>query len=908
MNQKLLVNVNTNNNNNKVNEEDDDEEDDYSILTLQTIRDAMRRRYTENEYRFISAATYEGHFCVIDVTFDIRRPDVLQTVTVYDSSGLENQRWTSAILLKLQTFLSGICFHGLENNQVLLENPDYILQKAVYKRSPRQTNKNHDDDDLNGGLFAVVVIWHLLCDVDIHPTIFSQRQIDTFREALYHGLLSNPEWATMENISCYFPVLAASIKNKKNNNNNNKSNPNQEESSLSTTVNMELDSNPATDTVGTGTSTGTATTGSLTARKESQEDDDETLPEDTILDYNDDVFMNQFSDPTLEFQSVADLMTAINEYQDLSGNFLSTTRSRGVSRTFVCVSHTNCPFHVKFGPKAPRKGVIVYKPIFSNLQHRGVIITRTKMGRRHKKRCKHLLQQIVDDVVDHKEGLPTAKDLIEAGIHKKKTQLSYQQCYRGIRTWKTVKDGTDSMTFQLIGPYIQRFVDRNPGSTAIMEKGNDDRIKRIFVCPPFANEALTYVRPVMSLDAAPMKSEWKGTLYVASVKSATDEIYPIAFAIVADHRNDPSWDWFLEKLKASTPNLILPHPKPKCAYKLFTFMSNGAEDLIAALNKVFPDNHNCHCAAHIMKNVESRFGMKIANLATDLATIDSLPARATLLSQLQQKSPGAYAYLMDIPPDQWMDSAWLEDETLPPRYGIRTLNTSESTTTMFEEERRANWLDAMDRILKNLCLGIQTLSETYHGRTGVVEKVLAYATERWEKCVECKVAECGNDGRWFSVFQNRSGGCAVDTVNRVCDCGEWQAHGVPCVHGMAYFRLRLKLELEDVLQQYVEKYHTYENQIQLYSRNFVPVCIDMIKPDKKTLPPNGARSILDDNGKPKRVRLRLRSRFAHEPEKSPIVCSRCHQRGHNVKTCELREQIRNNAGNVAAGNRIKVSL
>jgi hypothetical protein len=42
---------------------------------------------------------------------------------------------------------------------------------------------------------------------------------------------------------------------------------------------------------------------------------------------------------------------------------------------------------------------------------------------------------------------------------------------------------------------------------------------------------LKYVRPVMSLDAAHLKSKWGGTLYIASVKTGNDKIYPVAFAI-----------------------------------------------------------------------------------------------------------------------------------------------------------------------------------------------------------------------------------------------------------------------------------------------------------------------------------------------------------------------------------------
>ncbi|KAG7344859.1 hypothetical protein IV203_032390 [Nitzschia inconspicua] len=73
---------------------------------------------------------------------------------------------------------------------------------AEFRRCPVQTNV------YDCGLFALAVVWHLLCDKDTHPSVFTQAHIDTFRVALRHGLSSNPGWATMDNIACYFPVLS----------------------------------------------------------------------------------------------------------------------------------------------------------------------------------------------------------------------------------------------------------------------------------------------------------------------------------------------------------------------------------------------------------------------------------------------------------------------------------------------------------------------------------------------------------------------------------------------------------------------------------------------------------------------------------------------------------------------------
>ncbi|KAG7337552.1 SWIM zinc finger domain protein [Nitzschia inconspicua] len=291
-------------------------------------------------------------------------------------------------------------------------------------------------------------------------------------------------------------------------------------------------------------------------------------------------------------------------------------------------------------------------------------------------------------------------------------------------------------------------------------------------------------------------------------------------------------------------------------------------------------------------------------MVTALSETTLLPEKRALLTQLQQKSPGAYKYVTDINAKRWMDSAWLEDETLPPRYGFRNSNISESANNMFQDARNGNWLDAIDGILIKMSLRITKSQSEYEGKDGVVDNILGLATKRWENCVGCRVYASGNDGETYSVYQKLGGESEeeallkVRPVDCVCNCGKWQAIGVPCVHGMAYFRHQMKWRLEDVLDQAVDEYYKYRTQRELYRRNFVPVWRHLLEPDMMTLPPDGAARRMP--GRPKTVRLRKTSRYAHEPEKSPTICSHCHQPGHNVRTCIRREAVKKrNAANGA---------
>jgi hypothetical protein len=55
----------------------------------------------------------------------------------------------------------------------------------------------------------------------------------------------------------------------------------------------------------------------------------------------------------------------------------------------------------------------------------------------------------------------------------------------------------------------------------------------LYFSPCFVNDVLGFVRPVISLDAAQLWSEYKGMLYIASVLLENNDIHPIGFMIAA---------------------------------------------------------------------------------------------------------------------------------------------------------------------------------------------------------------------------------------------------------------------------------------------------------------------------------------------------------------------------------------
>jgi zinc finger SWIM domain-containing protein 3 len=418
----------------------------------------------------------------------------------------------------------------------------------------------------------------------------------------------------------------------------------------------------------------------------------------------------------------------------------------------------------------------------------------------------------------------------------------------------------------------------------------------VFLLAGIMLETLAYVRPVMSLDAAHMKTTGGGgTLYIASVKSATNEIYPVAISLMVDPENKAGWIWFLESIKACLPILDVNHPKPNIAYKRFTFMSDRNKGLIEALKEVFPLNHSCCCAVHIARNVEAKFGPKNAKYVIQLSKTFSTTYADDLLQRMNEASRD---YVSRIDQQVWRSVAWLQDESLPPRYGIVTSNMSESANSMFEQARDVHWLSSLNLMLTKMVERIATLSNKYMNHSGVVADVEAMLQKHWNGCAGMMIIPM-NDEReeLFTVLEpprqgvhNDPTGYNLNIAMQACDCGMWQEYGYPCIHAVAVFK-KQELNFAELLER-VDDIHTYEMNIQLFKRNFLTVCIEKVVPDRTVFAPMfKPRNV----GRTKKKRYRKRARLstgsldASGTQETTTTrlnrCRTCGGVGHNTRTC-----------------------
>ena len=133
--------------------------------------------------------------------------------------------------------------------------------------------------------------------------------------------------------------------------------------------------------------------------------------------------------------------------------------------------------------------------------------------------------------------------------------IPYSAAYRALTVESKAASEERKLGFQLLIPYLEKFKEANAGSFVLYVHNEDLIMKFLCLFPSFMNDSLKFVRPIISLDAAHLKSKYKGTLLAATVLSATNELYPLGFMISSGNEDLSSWTEMLTALKEACPRV-----------------------------------------------------------------------------------------------------------------------------------------------------------------------------------------------------------------------------------------------------------------------------------------------------------------------------------------------------------------
>ncbi|KAI2509096.1 MULE transposase domain [Fragilaria crotonensis] len=510
----------------------------------------------------VSPPKLPGHFFVACFDFSVHHPEFFVDISFYDSLVRAKKRIhqasTAAALVKtVNLFFNKFILH--EKKYLSLQQSDTaVLKRVHYKDCPSQKN-GHDC-----GIFAVASVLHLAEHIPLTSTSFSQTHVTNASIVDAAGVevinnrhvdgSSKPTASQRRSTRSTNPILSedgiglssstaidlcwqediAPLPNgKKALQAVGKKRDHNEISLTSAPTRQDYSNNNDEGTTRRTTrrsNTKMATSGSTKERDDADAssvkngaDDDACNSEQMMVDTT--LYRIMHKAKIDCFKDLDDAFPIIEKYETMTRNRLRIQQSVvDKFRVYRCTSHVACPFLVRFSRRHSDGKFVLSR---MNPKHSKVLRPNCAVdGRQLKKRRQGKLQEVVTRVLQTKEGLPVPKDVMKTASNKEYNEdLPYMVAWRAINESALGKRKAGVMNFQLIIPYLDELKKCNPLSLIGYTRGTPDcDIVDLHFFPSIANDVLKTVRPVISLDAAHLRSEYKGMLYIASVLSGGNDI------------------------------------------------------------------------------------------------------------------------------------------------------------------------------------------------------------------------------------------------------------------------------------------------------------------------------------------------------------------------------------------------
>ena len=430
----------------------------------------------------------------------------------------------------------------------------------------------------------------------------------------------------------------------------------------------------------------------------------------------------------------------------------------------------------------------------------------------------------------------------------------------------------------------------NPGSVVIWKHkvlvdgvyySNMEVFERVFWAFKPCIDGFNHCMPVLCIDGTHLYGKYKGTLLVATGVDANYQIYPLAFALV-EGENTSSWPWFLSCIRA-----FVTERDGLCV------ISDRHAGIISAMSDVDvgftePRAHHrvCvrHMASNLMRHVKSKKMRDMFKCAAyqrqERKFVDDL--RAISISCTASRE-----YISEEPFVKW---SLFHDGGQ--RYGMCTTNFSETFNNVLKGARFLPIMSLVEltfhRVNKYFSMRRESSEARFTQGCAYSPKVTATMEYNNSKARYHKVYVYHRQLGLYQVITHRGDrignkGGHKHTVNfnlRTCTCNKPRIFHLPCSHVLA---VCIKYSLSE--EPWVDRFLRSEEHMNAYIPHFNPIPCETTWSEY-----NGPKLIPDEEkirglGRPKSKRIRNEMDENNRPQSK---CSKCHQEGHNRRTCPLR--------------------
>ena len=92
--------------------------------------------------------------------------------------------------------------------------------------------------------------------------------------------------------------------------------------------------------------------------------------------------------------------------------------------------------------------------------------------------------------------------------------MNYNTAYQKVQEVNQVEMMVAATSLELVILFLEEYKDVNPVSTVDWKVNCENSVEHVFICPRYTEYVLQHLWPVISVDAAHLKSCYKGTIYI----------------------------------------------------------------------------------------------------------------------------------------------------------------------------------------------------------------------------------------------------------------------------------------------------------------------------------------------------------------------------------------------------------
>ena len=122
------------------------------------------------------------------------------------------------------------------------------------------------------------------------------------------------------------------------------------------------------------------------------------------------------------------------------------------------------------------------------------------------------------------------KDIMRDMREKHGVELLYTKAWMAMQHARSTVYGKADESYQFLPGYFYMLAEANPGTVTTIE--TDEQNRFLYAFPSFRQSLQGFqsiIRPVVTIDATHLKSDYGGVTFVATCKDGTNMVYPLAF-------------------------------------------------------------------------------------------------------------------------------------------------------------------------------------------------------------------------------------------------------------------------------------------------------------------------------------------------------------------------------------------